>query len=73
VPYLKPTIPKNATKTVYVEGLPANTTEREVAHLFRPYPGYRQLRLIPRDNKDGKRVYLCFADFETTEQTSVVV
>jgi RNA recognition motif-containing protein len=41
VPSLRFNIPKNATRTVYVEGLPADTTEREVAHLFRPYPGYR--------------------------------
>ena len=30
-------IPANATKTVYVEGLPADATEREVAHMFRPF------------------------------------
>ena len=70
---LKPRIPSNATTTVYVEGLPANCTEREVSHIFRPYPGFKQLRLIPRENKDSQKVYLCFADFETTEQTTVVV
>ena len=30
-------VPSNATKTVYVEGLPADATEREVAHMFRPF------------------------------------
>lgn len=55
------------SKTVYVEGLPADATEREVAHLFRPFPGYKQLRLIPRESKDGQKVFLCFADFETQE------
>lgn len=38
---LRPKIPQNATTTVYVEGLPADATEREVAHIFRPYPGFR--------------------------------
>jgi len=33
--------PKNASKTVYVEGLPADCTEREMAHIFRPFPGFK--------------------------------
>lgn len=65
--------PKNATKTVYVEGLPHDTTEREIAHIFRPYPGFKQLRLVPRETKDGHKVHFCFADFETVEQTTIVV
>jgi len=72
-PNLRIKVPQNATKTVYVEGLPANTCEREVSHIFRPFPGFKQLRLIPRENKDGHKVYLCFADFENTEQTTIVV
>ena len=66
-PSLNLKTPSNASKTVYVEGLPCNTGEREVAHLFRPFPGYKQLRLIPRESKDGQKVYLCFADFEEVD------
>ena len=30
-------IPQNATSTVYVEGIPLDASEREVAHIFRPF------------------------------------
>ena len=59
-------IPKNATNTVYVEGIPLDATEREVAHIFRPFIGFKTVRLIPREKKPGDRVILCFADFEST-------
>ena len=36
---------QNATNTVYVEGIPIDATEREVSHIFRPYPGFKGLRL----------------------------
>jgi hypothetical protein len=32
--------------------------------IFRPFVGFKQLRLIPRDTKDGERVHFCFADFD---------
>jgi len=53
--------------------LPADATERELAHIFRPYPGFKQLRLVPRETKEGHKVHFCFADFETEEQTTIVV
>jgi len=59
-------IPKNATNTVYVEGIPLDSTEREVAHIFRPFLGFKTVRLIPREKKPGEKVILCFADFEST-------
>lgn len=59
-------IPKNASNTVYVEGIPTNATEREVAHIFRPFIGFKTVRLIPREKRQGERVMLCFADFENT-------
>lgn len=58
---------------MYVEGLPHDTTEREISHIFRPFPGFKQLRLVPRETKDGLKVHFCFADFETVEQTTMVV
>ncbi len=70
-------IPPNATSTVYVEGLPEDCAEREVARkfylsndpllfldIFRPYIGFKGLRLIPRETRDGKKVHFAFADFE---------
>ena len=66
-------IPKNATSTVYVEGLPVDATEREVAHIFRPFPGFKTVRLVPREKKQGEKLLLCFADFENSVQTTVVI
>ena len=66
-------IPKNASNTVYVEGVPTDATEREVAHIFRPFVGFKTVRLIPREKRQGERVMLCFADFENTVQTTIVI
>ncbi len=42
-------MPEHATSTVYVEGIPGDATEREVAHIFRPFTGFKSVRLIHRD------------------------
>jgi hypothetical protein len=76
-------IPANATNTVYVEGIPVDATEREVARnysslfilidIFRPFPGYKSVRLIPREKRPGEKVIFCFADFENKFQTTMVI
>lgn len=63
---------KNATNIVYVEGLPLNATEREVAHVFRPFPGFKSVRLITRD-KGGEKSVICFADFDDILQSTVCI
>lgn len=62
----------NATNIVYVEGLPSNTTEREIAHLFRPFPGFKSVRLISREKNGGKSL-ICFADFESILQSTICI
>lgn len=37
--------------TLYVSGLPSDTTEREVGHVFRPFPGYVSVQLYRRKSK----------------------
>lgn len=59
-------VPKNATNTIYVEGIPIDSTEREVSHIFRPFRGFKSVRLIPREISPDERVILCFADFENS-------
>ena len=66
-------LPEKATNTVYVKGLPLDATEREVAHIFRPFQGFKSVRLIPREKKPGEKVLLCFADFESTLQSTIVI
>ncbi|KAL2249513.1 UNVERIFIED_CONTAM: Protein MATERNALLY EXPRESSED [Sesamum indicum] len=49
-------LPPNACRTLYVEGLPADSTEREVAHIFRPFMGYMGLRLVRREPRQATRL-----------------
>ncbi|KAK3251364.1 hypothetical protein CYMTET_39293 [Cymbomonas tetramitiformis] len=59
--------------TVYVEGIPADATEREVSHLFRVFPGYQSLRLKPqmsRSNETEVHHYLCFVEFTNEGEAS---
>ena len=99
-------VPKNATNTIYVEGIPVDASEREVSRkcclwcpnlpwpigfhnkfrllfvchilsllpnlalllhfpdIFRPFKGFKSVRLIPREINPDEKVILCFADFE---------
>ncbi|XP_010416620.1 PREDICTED: nuclear speckle RNA-binding protein A [Camelina sativa] len=60
-------LPPDASNTLYVEGLPPNCSRREVAHIFRPFLGYREVRLVTKDSKhrNGDPIVLCFVDFTT--------
>ena len=84
-------VPKNATNTIYIEGIPVDATEREVSRkcftankqqicsicfntsflswfidIFRPFKGYKSVRLIPREISPEEKVILCFADFDNS-------
>ena len=37
--------PNQHSTTVYVEALPSDATERELAHIFRPFPGYKRVKI----------------------------
>ncbi|XP_057427332.1 RNA-binding protein 2-like isoform X2 [Lotus japonicus] len=58
-------LPPDASSTLYVEGLPSDCTKREVAHIFRPFVGYREVRLVTKESKHrgGDPLILCFVDF----------
>ncbi|KAJ0025556.1 hypothetical protein Pint_07958 [Pistacia integerrima] len=56
-------LPPDASNTLYVEGLPPDTTRREVArilfdtlalrndNIFRPFVGYKEVRLVSKESK----------------------
>jgi RNA recognition motif-containing protein len=71
-PNIFPTLPADASSTLYVEGLPSDATEREVAHIFRPFPGYQSLRIITKESKQNpSRLYnLCFVEFDNKYQAT---
>ncbi|KAG2663122.1 hypothetical protein I3843_16G014600 [Carya illinoinensis] len=58
-------LPPDASSTLYVEGLPPDSTKREVAHIFRPFVGYKEVRLVTKESKHrgGDPLILCFVDF----------
>ncbi|KAG2319606.1 hypothetical protein Bca52824_012819 [Brassica carinata] len=59
-------LPPDASSTLFVEGLPSDCSLREVAHIFRPFSGYKEVRLVTKDSKqrNGDPFVLCFVDFE---------
>ncbi|WCJ43387.1 RNA-binding protein 2 [Euphorbia peplus] len=60
-------LPHDASSTLYVEGLPSDCRRREVAHIFRPFVGYKEVRLVSKESKHrgGDPIILCFVDFES--------
>ncbi|XP_059667273.1 RNA-binding protein 1-like isoform X2 [Cornus florida] len=60
-------LPPDATNTLFVEGLPANCTRREVSHIFRPFVGYKEVRLVTKESRHvgGDPLVLCFVDFQS--------
>ncbi|KAI0507747.1 hypothetical protein KFK09_013875 [Dendrobium nobile] len=60
-------LPHDASNTLFVEGLPRDATEREIAHIFRPFRGYKEVRVVKKEPKydGGYPVLLCFVDFTT--------
>jgi len=64
-------LPTDASSTLYVEGLPLDATEREVAHIFRPFPGYSSLRILAKQSKHPARTYnLLFVEFDNKYQAT---
>lgn len=58
-------VPADASSTLFVEGLPSDCSRREAAHVFRPFVGFKEVRLVRKDAKrpGGDQFILCFVDF----------
>lgn len=65
-------LPPDASNTLFVEGLPANCSRREVAHIFRPFVGYKEVRLVTKESRhsSGDPLVLCFVDFESPAEAA---
>ncbi|XWS48613.1 hypothetical protein CRYUN_Cryun13aG0091700 [Craigia yunnanensis] len=61
----EPPLPPDASSTLFVEGLPSDCTCREVSHIFRPFVGYKEVRLVTKESRHpgGDPLILCFVDF----------
>lgn len=72
-------LPADASNTLFVEGVPSNCTSREAAHIFRPFRGFKEVRLVNKSKEakksDGGKggeeasvvVVLCFVEFDNPE------
>lgn len=68
-------LPADAHHTLYVEGVPGDASEREMAHIFRPFPGYISLRLRAKGGRSlglssGNADAICFVEFESPYHVS---
>eukprot|EP01103_Thecamoeba_quadrilineata_P010976 TRINITY_DN2515_c0_g1_i1.p1 TRINITY_DN2515_c0_g1~~TRINITY_DN2515_c0_g1_i1.p1 ORF type:complete len:133 (-),score=25.11 TRINITY_DN2515_c0_g1_i1:4-402(-) len=72
---LYPPLPSDATHTLYIEGVPSDATEREISHIFRPFPGFQSLRLLQKESKQypSRSYYLCFVEFDNKYQSTVAM
>jgi len=70
-PNYQSALPRDASSTLYVEGLPSDATEREVAHVFRRFEGH-SIRMLARESSKtpGKNLYLCFVEFDNAHQAT---
>ncbi|KAL6556688.1 hypothetical protein OROGR_005976 [Orobanche gracilis] len=50
---------------LFVDGLPTDCTRRELGHLFRPFIGFRELRVVHKEprRRGDKAMVLCFVEF----------
>ncbi|KAG7037705.1 RNA-binding protein 2 [Cucurbita argyrosperma subsp. argyrosperma] len=50
---------------LFVDGLPTDCTRREVGHLFRPFIGYKDIRVVHKEprRRGDKATVLCFVEF----------
>lgn len=53
--------------------MPVSHPPLTLLDIFRPFPGFKCVRLIPRETKNDGTVLFCFADFETSVQTTIVI
>eukprot|EP00903_Cladosiphon_okamuranus_P006484 g6343.t1 len=72
-------LPNDAHHTLYVEGVPGDVSERELAHIFRPFPGYISLRLRAKGGRSlaapssssANVEAICFVEFESSYHATI--
>lgn len=71
---MKENLSKKATNIVFIEGLPIDASEREIAHILRPFPGFRNCRIKEtKKEQNGKKNLICFGDFDEVFQATICI
>ncbi|CAM8961299.1 hypothetical protein QQ045_005664 [Rhodiola kirilowii] len=54
---------------LFVDGLPKDCTRREVGHLFRPFIGFKEIRVVHKEARRSgdKAMVLCFVEFDDSK------
>ncbi|XP_021835361.1 RNA-binding protein 1 isoform X2 [Spinacia oleracea] len=54
---------------LFVNGLPTDCTRREVGHIFRPFIGFKDIKVIHREPRRSgdKAMVLCFVEFSDSK------
>lgn len=60
-----PSVSRGESNILFVDGLPTNCTRREVGHLFRPFIGYKDIKVIHKEPRHigDRAMVLCFVEF----------
>lgn len=68
-------LPQDASSTLYVEGVAHDAIEREVAHIFRPFPGFQLVRMLHRESRKypDSTYLLCFIEFDNKHQATAAM
>eukprot|EP00968_Pinguiococcus_pyrenoidosus_P000770 scaffold47_cov258-Pinguiococcus_pyrenoidosus.AAC.97 len=61
-------LPPGSSRILFVGNLPSNMSDRELAHIFRPFPGYESLRLA----RSGERL-IAFVSFESEVSSTIAM
>ncbi|ERN04864.1 RNA-binding protein 2 [Amborella trichopoda] len=53
------------SRMLFVDGLPTDCTRREVSHLFRPFIGFKDIKVVHKEPRRAgdKALVLCFVEF----------
>ncbi|KAL7150848.1 hypothetical protein ABFS83_05G141500 [Erythranthe nasuta] len=62
-----PPVSAGESNVLFVDGLPTDSTRREIGHLFRPFIGFRELRVVHKEprRRGDKAMVLCFVESPT--------
>lgn len=58
---------------LFIDGLPLECTVREAAHIFRPFIGFKEVRVVHKEPKrpGGEKSVLCFVEFTDLRHAAI--
>ncbi|PWA86072.1 Nucleotide-binding, alpha-beta plait [Artemisia annua] len=64
-----PPVGVRESNVLFVDALPSDCSRREVSHLFRPFLGFQELRLVHKEPRHGadRGLVLCFVEFSDSK------